>query len=184
MAKPDDQSAVASRDLDALVEQTQTAALRLLDQSALEALQRDLRAMKESEQDDAVRKALGLALRRAGAERRHRKAQGEQVPEAAATPAPFAELAAEPAPVPAGKAKPLHSLGRKPDKTERKRIKEAEKAEKKRVKEAEKAERKAAKQAARDAAKAERKAARTAQADPKPAKTAGKDKAGKGRKAD
>ncbi|SIR03090.1 colicin import membrane protein [Paracoccus thiocyanatus] len=154
MAKAADETDIALRDLDALVEQTKLAGLRLLETAALNALQRDLRAMKARPQDDAAGKALAQAMRRAAAEKRSRKAQ-DQMPVPAADP--------DAAPPDADAVRPGAA---KPGKAERQRIKEAEKAERKRLKEDEKAERKAAKQAAKDAAKAERKAARSAAAKP------------------
>ncbi|RDW14926.1 hypothetical protein [Paracoccus thiocyanatus] len=157
MAKAADETDIALRDLEALVEQTRPAGLRLLETAALNALQRDLRAMKARPQDDAAGKALAQAMRRAAAEKRSRKAQ-EQMPIAAADP--------DAAPPDADAVRPAAA---KPGKAERQRIKEAEKAERQRLKEGEKAERKAAKQAAKDAAKAERKAARSAAAAAKPA---------------
>src|SRR5690606_31595676 len=111
MAKSADQTPTPSRDLDALAEQTQTAALRLLDLAALTALQRDLRAMKESEQDEPGRKTLAQAMRRAAAEKRRRKEQGESPEPAAAAPA-----APPPAPAPAEAAKPARPVLPKPDK--------------------------------------------------------------------
>lgn len=159
------QSSAAAPDLDAIVTQTQAAALRLLDPPALTALQRDLRGMKDAAADEPMRKTLAKAVQRIAAERRRREGTGA---EAAAD---GAEPTAEAAP-----AKPLRAAAPAPDKAERKRIKEAEQAEKQRVKELEKAERRDARKAEKQA---ERKAAKQA-AKPDAAKGPGKGE-GKGK---
>lgn len=124
----------ATPDLNALQEQTQPAALKLLDDAALIGLMRELRAMKAAAGDaPGVQKSLAQAIRRAVAERRER--QG-------GTGANSDALAARLA------AKAVAASG----KAEEKARKEAERAERKRVKEAERAERKAAKLAQKQAA--------------------------------
>lgn len=147
-----DQSPAVSRDLDAIVTQTQAAALRLLEPAALTGLQRELRAMKEAAADEPMRKTLAKAVQRIAAEKRRREGAGSE-----------AGTAAAPAPAPAG--------ADKADRAEKKRLKEAEQAEKKRAKEAEKSERQAARKAEKQAA---RKAAKlSGQGGDKPARPAG-----------
>lgn len=162
----------AAPDLDAIVSQTQAAALRLLEPAALTALQRDLRAMKDAASDEPMRKTLAKAVQRIAAEKRRRKA---------ATPDAAAASDAAPA-----AAKPARAAAAAPDKAEKKRVKQAEQAEKKRVKELEKAERQAARKAEKQAArKAEKQAGKQAGARPegklpaKAAQGAGKAKARK-----
>lgn len=118
--------AVATPDLNAVQEQTQPAALKLLDNARLGALLRDLRSMKAAAQDIALQKSLAQAIRRAAAERRAR--QGDASPKPDDTGARLAAKAASAA-----------------SKAEEKARKEAERSERKRVKESERAEKKAAK---------------------------------------
>lgn len=132
-----------ARDPDQIAEQTQSAALRLLDNPGLGALLRDLRQMKAAEPDREVQKTLAQAIRRAAAERSARLA-------ALRPPAdPDAATAARP-----GKAA----------KAEEKARKQAEQAERKRVKEAERAERKALKEAGKTRLKPQEAAARPGKA--------------------
>ena len=158
MAEQSELKPAHSRDVDAMVEQTQPAALKLLDDAALNALLRDLRAMKAEAKDGAMQKALAQAIQRAAADKRQRQPAGAAAG-AAAAPAP---VAAKP-----GKAeKAREKIRKEAERAERKRLKETERAERKTARQAEKAEAKAGKLAARPAtAKAEGK--------PKPGKNAG-----------
>lgn len=115
-----------SRDLNEIAEQTQPAALRPLDNAGLVALLRELRQMKAAEQDPAVQKTLGQAIRRAAAEKRERQAPQE----------PAAEAGAKPADKPGKAEEKARKLA---EQTERKRVREAERTERKALREAEKA---------------------------------------------
>ena len=146
MADQPETSVPLSIDMGNIAEQTQLAALKLLDDKALAVLLRNLRAMKASHADVAVQKTLAQAIRRGVAEKRSR---AEAQPKAGA---PTNGLA-KPGPEKPGKPD-------KADKAEEKRRKEAERAEKKRVRAAERAELKTA----RDLAKAEKQTTRQAKA--------------------
>lgn len=124
-----------SRDLNEIAEQTQPAALRLLDGAGLNALLRDLRQMKAAEQDLEAQKTLAQAIRRAAAEKRER--QSAQPPTETGTGESFDKP---------GKAAKAEEKARKAaEQAERKRVKDAERAERKAVREAEKARLKAEK---------------------------------------
>ena len=126
MAKTAEQtSPVPAPDLDAIAQQTRSEALRLLKLPALNRLRRDLRAMKDSAQDETVRKALREAVRQAATEKRRRRGDVTGPESAEASPGPKAGKA---------KAKRAEAAG-KPGKPQRTA--------------AEKAERKAARKAAR-----------------------------------
>lgn len=129
-----------SRDRNAMIEETQPAALRLLSDKALGALLRDLRAMKAAEPDIAMQKVIAQAIRRAADEKHGRTPSAAAAP--AAAPAREAEI-------------PERKLS-KAERNELKRRKQAEREEKQRVKQAERAERKAEKAAARERLKADR----------------------------
>lgn len=139
-----------SADLNGIVEQTQPAALQLLDTKGLNGILRELRAMKANETELQMQKALAQAIRRAAAEKRSRQ------------PAAVAEAA----PVAPSEPETLT----KAEKAEEKRRKQAEKIEKKRVKEAERAEHKSV----NAQAKADRQAAKAAGKKPKADKTGAK----------
>lgn len=121
---------VATPDLNAVHEQTQPAALKLLDDAGLNALLRDLRAMKAAADDMALQKSLAQAIRRAVAERRERQGGA-----AANSDALAARLAAKAA---AASGKAEEKARKVAERAERKRVKEAEKAEKKAAKAAQK----------------------------------------------
>ncbi|MFH5772792.1 hypothetical protein ACHFJ0_00995 [Paracoccus sp. NGMCC 1.201697] len=170
MARNPEDSVTHSRDLDEMVEQTQPAALRALENRALAALLRDLRAMKAQETDVGMQKALAQAIRRAAAEKRERSVEQEDT-------------------APAAEAPPVEAKPGKAERAEAKLRKEAERAEKKRVKAAEREERKTAKALERAQIKAEKLALKEQSLPPgkkaKLKKEARKDgKPGKGAKAD
>lgn len=140
----DEPRGVAPRNADAnkLIDQTQPAALRLLDDRALGALLKDLRAMKAQEADRDLQKLLAQAIRRAADERQARAgAKGAAADEGEDEGRDGNDQPASAARVP-GTAVLKDKLS-KAEKAEARARKEAEKAEKRRVRDAEKAERKA-----------------------------------------
>ncbi|MDS9466374.1 hypothetical protein RGQ15_02140 [Paracoccus sp. MBLB3053] len=138
-----------------MIDQTQSAALRLLDDKALGALLRELRAKKSQVSDAAVQKELAKAIRRGNTEKRTRL-----VASVKAEPVPEAENVD-------GETKKQKRAA----KAEAKLLKQAEKAEKKRVKQAEKEEKKAEKSRQRAEAKVQKKAAKTGKTRAEPAET-------------
>lgn len=166
---------VFSADLEALIDQTQPAALKLLDPKDQEAMLRTLRDMKSKSTDVQEQKVLGQAMRRVSAEKRARKG-GDTA--SAAKGKPKAKKAkpdgAKKAKIDAPRASALGSNvmaaaqgntspAQSPEQQARKAAKKAGNAAEK---ETAKAERKAARKAEnaleKDSAKAERKAARKA----------------------
>lgn len=180
----DEPQGVPPRTADAnkLIDQTQPAALRVLEDRALGALLKDLRAMKAQEADRDLQKLLAGAIRRAADERHARAGHKGQAPDAAAAGEGGDDETPSAARVP-GTAILKDKLS-KAEKAEARARKEAEKAEKRRVRDAEKAE-KAERKAARAAGagagakagdKEARKAARTGEAKPPRAGKGGKGK--------